>query len=592
MSHDLQELVQTELLAGDADAVLKRAKRFARHPERKSLGRPLKVALLSSFLTDYLADALVLALAQRGFAVELWRGPYGVIAGAVFDAQGSGLAAFAPDLVMLLPSHRDLIRTPALGADPAQSDAAATAEAEIWRGLWRQLKMPVIQLSFDPPPVRPLGDLDGLTGGGLLHHLRRVNQRLADDRPGSVALVDAEWLAFRLGLDRWHDSRLYTLCKQPFSFAAVPPLVHALAGAAAALLGRGRKCLVLDLDNTLWGGEIGDMGVQGITLGSETAEGEAFTSFQRYCKQLAQRGVVLAVCSKNNDALARQPFADHSGMALRLEDIACFIANFEDKATNIRRIAAALNLGLDSLVFVDDNPVERGWVRRELPEVLVVELPPEPADYIRAVDDCAAFPLHHLTGEDLARTHSYRARAQVEDQRQTSADMDEFLISLQAEATVEPVGPASRDRISQLIAKTNQFKLNPQTFTAEEIEARPQEVLALRFRDRLQDYGIVAVAVVRPEQDALRIENWVMSCRVFSRRLEQATRLLLGVMAEKRGLSRLVLHYEASAKNGLLVELLTKLGFTMGSDGDWTASAALPDTLPPHHITLSHTDLL
>lgn len=570
-----------------ADQVMKLAKRFMRAAGRVELGRPLKVALLAGFLTDYLADTLVLMLARRGFAVELWRAPYGVMAGAVLEEDGA-LAAFAPDLAILLPTHRDLARVPAPGATIAAAQAAAEAEAQMWHRLWRRLGCPVVQLSFDPPPARPLGELEGFVPGGVLDHARRVNRALADDLLATVTLVDAEWLAARVGLERWHDSRLYAMCKQPFSFDVVPMVAEALAGAAAGLLARGRKCLVLDLDNTLWGGEIGDLGVEGITLGSETAEGEAFVAMQRYAKALGERGVVLAVCSKNNDAIARTPFQQHSAMALKLDDIACFMANFEDKAGNIRAIAQKLNLGLDALVFVDDNPVERAWVRERLPEVLVVELPDDPALYVRALDDCGAFPLARLTAEDLGRAASYQARAQVAERLEAGDDMDSFLASLEARAFIEPVGPAALDRIVQIIGKTNQFKLNPTTFTAEDITARGADVLAIRFADRLQDYGIVAVAVTRPEDGALRIDNWVMSCRVFSRRLEHATRILLGRMAAQRGLTRLTLRYEPSAKNGLLAGILPKLGFETGCcGGEWAAPAAPPADLAPHHIFLA-----
>jgi len=565
-----------------AEDVMKRAKRFVKNPERLALGRPLKVALLSSFLTDYLADTLVFMLARRGFAARLWRAPYGAIATAVLD-QGGPLEDFAPDMVLLLPSHRDLIHVPPPGGDAAD---AARAEAAAWTMLWDRLAVPVVQLSFDPPGQRPLGELDGSVPGGLLDHVRRTNRLLASQAPQQVALVDAEWLAARVGLERWHDHRLYTMCKQPFSFDVVPVLAAALAAAAAGLLGLGRKCLVLDLDNTLWGGEIGDLGLAGITLGTETAEGEAFVTFQRYVKALAQRGVVLAVCSKNLDAIARTPFESHGGMVLKLDDIACFMANFDDKAGNIRAIARTLNLGLESLVFCDDNPVERAWVREQLPEVLVVEMPDEPASYVRALDDCAAFPLHRLTEEDLGRAKSYQARARVAERLEAGADMDSFLASLNPRMTVEPVGAGSLDRIVQILAKTNQFKLNPTLFSAEEISARSVDVLALRFSDRLQDYGIVAVAVTHVDGDCLHIDNWVMSCRVFSRRLEFQTRLLLAQMAGARGCVGLSLDYMPSPKNSLIADLLPQLGFAPAGSR-WVAPITAPQSMPISHILIS-----
>ena len=582
---ELQAVLAEDWRAHSAGEVMKRAKRFAKDARRFDLGRKVKVAVLSGFLTDYLADPLILMLARRGMAAELWRAPYGVMAGAVLD-QASDLHGFGPDLVMLLPSHRDLMQAPPAGASADVAQSAVAAEADVWRLLWKRLGVPVVQLTFDPPPVRPLGDLDGFAPGGLLHHGRGVNASLADNPPGHVALVDAEWLAARAGLERWHDARLYDMCKQPFSFEALPMLADALSGAAAGLMGRGRKCLILDLDNTLWGGEVGDVGSAGITLGPETPEGAPFTAFQHYCKQLSQRGVVLAVCSKNMDDAARAPFLEHSAMVLSLDDIACFVANFEDKAGNIRHIAKTLNLGLEAMVLVDDHPVERAWVRSQLPDVQVIELPADPAGYVRALDDCGAFPIARLTAEDFGRTRSYRLQATLAQSETGAADMDGFLASLEPRAVIEPVTPASLDRIVQIIAKTNQFKLNPQAFSAADIGKRAPDVLAIRMMDKLQDYGIVAVAVTHAEDRRLHIDNWVMSCRVFSRRLEYATRQLLARRAAERGLEGMSLSYQPSSKNGLIADLLPRLGFVKNGTDEWIAPVDPPASVPAHHITI------
>ena len=324
--------------------------------------------------------------------------------------------------------------------------------------------------------------------------------------------------------------------------------------------------LVLDLDNTLWGGVVGDVGVEGLELGPETPDGEAFTAFQEYVAALKRRGVVLAVCSKNTEKMARLPFQEHSSMVLSESDIACFVANFNDKASNLLTIAQELNLGLESLVLADDSPVERAWVREQLPEVLVLDLPEEPADFPRVLDEAKAFPLSRLTTEDLERAGSYRARAETHVAMDRAVDMDAFLAGLEPQATIEPVGPGSLDRIVQLIAKTNQFKLNPTVFSSDEISKRSEHVIALRLRDRLQDYGIVSVAVMEPGDEALAIENWVMSCRVFSRRLEYVMRHLISERAREFGARRLHLVYQESDRNDLLANLLPELGFSSGGE--------------------------
>jgi FkbH-like protein len=274
-------------------------------------------------------------------------------------------------------------------------------------------------------------------------------------------------------------------------------------------------------------------------------------------------------------------------MVLRETDISCFVANFDDKATNLRRIAETLNLGLDSLVFVDDSPIERGWVARELPEVTVIDLPEDPAEYCQAVEAAKAFPMHQLTNEDLSRGASYQAIAAVKSARQGGIDMDGFLKDLAPIATLERVGEGSIDRIVQLIGKTNQFKLNPTIFTHEEIRRRAASVIALRLSDRLQDYGIVTVAVTETQDDALAVLNWVMSCRVFGRRLEHLMRQLLGEQALRYGARRLRLSYVASKRNGLIPGVLSSIGFADPDEtGNYQAPALPSQPLAPHHMSI------
>lgn len=567
------------------------AKRLARDTEALDCAGPsITVQVLSSFLTDYLIDHLVFMFARRGLKASIRQGDYGAIATAIFDA-AHPLFTDPPDVILIAPTFRDLLHTPALSADAAAADRAVEQEVTFWKNLWARLPAPLVQLSFDTPPTRALGELDGVTPGGVTHHVRRVNLALGGQMPPTVTFVDADLLARETGLAQWHDAHMYHLCKQPFSLGALPHLADALAAAASGLLGKSRRVLVMDLDNTMWGGIVGDDGLEGLELGPETAEGEAFTAFQTYASQLRSRGVILAVCSKNDPGIARQAFREHPAMVLQESDIASFVANFDDKPTNLRRIAEDLNIGLDALVFVDDNPVERALVRRELPDVLTVELPENPALYAPALDACRAFALAHLTGDDLQRAKSYKARAKTQQALASTSDMDGFLASLNATTHVETLGPANQNRILQLLAKTNQFKLNPKIFTGDNLTAHGGDVIALRLVDRMQDYGIVAVAVIDQDpatKDTLVIENWVMSCRVFSRRLEYVMFEEILTRAREGGFSNLALAYTPSGRNGLVAELLEKLGFnpTGNNDTFTRSSVALPNgnTWAPHHM--------
>jgi FkbH-like protein len=540
----------------------------------------VRVAVLSSFLTDMLVDSFSALLLARGVAAEIVRGPYGAISTDVLSTQSITRDCH---LVLILPTHRDLAFVPQPGCSPAEADAAAEREASLWSELWKRIAQPIVQLSFDPPPFRGLSEGDGFQPGGLLRHIRRVNQELGEGAPAKVSLVDAEALAGRIGAE-WHDPRTYHLCKQPFAPSAAPEVADTLASAASGLLGKARKVLVFDLDNTLWGGVVGDVGLQGIVLGKETAEGEAFVALQTYAKTLAARGIILAVCSKNNEEVAREPFRAHSGMVLKEEDIACFVANFDDKVTNLRRIAQTLNVGLDSLAFVDDNPVERAWVKQQLPEILVVDLPEDVALYGAAIEQAKPFPVSRLTAEDLGRNASYRARASVLEAQGSAVDMGSFLQGLEPVAHLERVTPASLDRIVQLLTKTNQFKLNPSLFSAEEISAKDEGVLAIRFADRLQEYGIVAVAVVEIEQGDAVIRNWVMSCRVFSRRLEHATLALIRDLAEAKGAMRIRAPFKLSPKNAVARDALAELGFVADESGNLIAPTMPTTPLTPHFI--------
>lgn len=588
MNSAFVDIVKQSLMPGFSSLPYSEIDRLAtrlRRSMKAFTGPTIRVAVLSSFLTDYLVDVLRLMLARRGIAATITSAGYGQLINEILT-QGPVLTD-TPDVVLVLPTYRDLRCTPQFDQTREQAQKAVAEEVRFWSDLVSRISTPIVMLSFNPPPHRILADGDGFLAGGLTHHARRVNLALADALPSRVALVDSEALFAQLGAAA-NDARLYSICKQPFAMEALPRFADALAACVAAQMGRAKKVLVLDLDNTLWGGVVGDVGIEGLALGPETPEGEAFVAFQRYVQALGRRGVILAVCSKNHDHIARAAFRDHPAMVLKESDIACFVASFDDKASNIRRIRESLNVGLDSMVFVDDNPVERAWITNELPEVFVVDLPDDPAYYADAIDSANLFPLYRLTQEDLTRTRSYQAIATLKDGHQGATNLEAFLQDLAPQACVERVDGGSFDRIVQLIGKTNQFKLNPTIFTHEDIREGAAGVIALRLVDRLQDYGIVAVAVTKSTADVLAVHNWVMSCRVFGRRLEHVMRELLLQEAQRAGADRIVLPFVPSAKNGLVPSVLSGLGFVDDSDhGHYVALTATAVELPPHHMVIT-----
>lgn len=557
--------------------------------KRIDLGRiagltALKVKILGNITTDYLTDHVRLMLARAGFAANIQAGHYGGLVRGLLGEES--LTASDCDACILALTYRDIQFPPPFGATIDEARDLVAREVAFWTSLLERSKVPTAVMSFDLPPYRILDEQDGLAPGGLGWHIKMVNLEIAGRLPVSMTLIDAEALQYRIGAANWFDDRLYHLCKQPFSMEALPEIAHTIVSALTGLLGRGRKVLVLDLDNTLWGGVVGDDGLQGIELGPETADGEAFATFQAYTKQLSKRGIVLAVCSKNRDEVARAVFREHSAMVLKEEDISCFVANFNDKAANLRHIARSLNVGLDSLVFVDDNPVERSLIRSELPEVMVVEMPDDPAYYVRALEASKAFPLRALTREDLGRVASYRAMAAVQQASADSGtDMEQFLIGLQPVVHVERVNQTTVDRIVQLVRKTNQFKLNLIVFQEAEVLEFAPDVLALKLVDRLQDYGIVAIAVTQPVGDTLHIRNWVMSCRVFGRRLEDAMLELLVGNARARGCSTIKTTHTLTEKNVIIPDILLRLGFKNQESSD-EYCRGIDGSIESHHMTI------
>jgi FkbH-like protein len=374
---------------------------------------------------------------------------------------------------------------------------------------------------------------------------------------------------------------------------ALPALAEAMVSHVRAVLGLSRKVLVTDLDNTLWRGVIGEDGLEGIAIGPGSPEGEAHLALQRYLRELKSKGVVLAVCSKNNPEDARLPFERHTHMALRLDDFAAFRANWEDKVTNLRAMARDLSLGLESFVFLDDNPVEREWVRSQLPEVAVVELGPSPFHFVRDLDRGRYFETLSLSAEDLARAAQYRIEAQRESLRSSAASLDEFLHRLQLQARVEPVSPRNLTRVTQLINKTNQFNLTTRRYTEAQVRALAEDpgawTGAFHLSDSMGSYGLIGVVFCRPfgGEPAWEIDTWLMSCRVLGRQMEKFMLDRLLEAAIQKRVPRIVGVYRRTAKNGMVENLYGQLGFQRTAANEIETRYEL--TVPPRLVvTATH----
>jgi FkbH-like protein len=391
-----------------------------------------------------------------------------------------------------------------------------------------------------------------------------VNAGLGVAAGSKVDIVDCERLSALVGKERWIDPRYWQLSKQAVSMQALPLLARHLTAVLAADLGLSRKCLVLDLDNTLWGGVIAEDGLAGIKLGGDQT-GEAFVAFQEYIRQLKDKGVILAVCSKNNEADAKEPFERHPDMRLKLDDFATFIANWEPKADNLLRIAETLNIGLDSLVFVDDNPVERAAVRRAMPQVDVISLPADPAYYTRTLSQYLMFETATFTAEDARRTEQYRARTLAARLEKSAGSLEELWESLEMTATIAPFDGLNLPRIVQLIGKTNQFNLTTRRHGQAQVEAFMKDPdcvhFSLRLRDRFTDHGLVALMIVLQRGRILEIDTWLMSCRVIGRTVERTMLAHLCAHAAQRGATTIRGLYIPAAKNQLVKDVYSLFGF-------------------------------
>jgi FkbH-like protein len=538
--------------------------------------RTARVAVVGSYTTSQFVALLRLAALRRRVRLEVYEAGFDLFRQEILDPR-SGLYAFEPEYVIVAP-HEGVVRFPALTEASAVQE---TLEAEVgrWRALWDALAVNsstrVVQHNFALRPESTWGHLAARMPGSRDRMLRRLNRELADAAGDDVLIVDCDRVAAAFGKDRWFDDRYWHLAKQAVALDALPELARHTAAVVAAAEGLSSKCLVLDLDNTLWGGVIAEDGLSGIQLGGGP-QGEAFIAFHEYLISLRSRGILLAVASKNNPADAREPFEQHPDTRLRLDDFAAFHANWDDKPASLRTIASELNIGLDSLVFVDDNPAEREVVRRLLPEVEVIALPPDPSGYIRAVSDSLLFELASLTKEDLGRAAQYQARAAAAAHQAQASSLDEFYASLGMEALVSRFDEVNLPRITQLVGKTNQFNLTTRRHSMNELRSFMEDggavTMSLRLRDQFTDHGLVAVLIAEQKDDVLDIDTWLMSCRVIGRTVENEMLARLCSAALERGATRLNGTFIPTAKNVVVKDVFERLGFTLLSSDSGTTT--------------------
>ncbi len=535
---------------------------------------PYRLAILSNSTADFLPAALSATAARHGLMLECVSAGYGQVMQESLDPQSAVNTAGA-NAVLLALDWRGLPLRFSPGneteADAAVDEALRYLEA-VTTGIQRNSGAICVLQTVAASPDRLFGSLDRGLPGTPRRVVDDVNRGIAElARRSGCTLLDVAGLAETVGLANWHSASEWNMSKIPFAQMFLPLYADHVCRLLGALCGKSRRCLVLDLDNTLWGGVIGDDGLKGIHVSQGDPLGEAYLDFQRYALSLRERGVVLAVSSKNEDASARLPFREHADMILREEHFAIFQANWTDKAANIRAIAEELSLGLDSFVFVDDNPFERELVRQALPQVAVPEMPADPSLYAAALSAAGYFEAATFSAEDLRRASYYEGNARRAVLQQQSGGIQEYLKSLQMEIVFQPFDETGRARVTQLINKTNQFNLTTRRYTEAEVARIEKDAdcftLQIRLSDTLGDNGMISVIVCRSKGDVWDIDTWLMSCRVLGRGVEQAVLRELIQRAHARNIRALAGTFRPTDRNKLVEQHYAKLGFALETEG-------------------------
>ncbi|MDR3775302.1 MAG: HAD-IIIC family phosphatase [Terracidiphilus sp.] len=562
---------------------------------------PFRLAVLSNSTTDMIVPALVASAARHGVALEVIQPAYDQVAQEALTPD-SKVNSSSPDAVLFAIDYRALPLKLSLGDAEASS---ATVHGVIGYlqalrdGIKANTSAVCIFQTFAPPAETLFGSLDRALPGTLRSIIDCINRQLAEDvlASGDV-LLDVAALAETVGLADWHNTQLWNMGKFSFSDELIPLYADHVGRTIAAIRGKSRKTLILDLDNTVWGGVIGDDGLEGIKIAQGDARGEAHLAVQRLALDLRQRGIVLAVSSKNTDEVAREPFEKHPEMLLKLEHIAVFQANWNDKATNIQAIAKELSLGLDAMVFLDDNPVERGLVRKLLPQVAVPELPEEPAYYARTLAAAGYFEAVAFAGEDLKRAGFYQDNAKRASLQKQVGGVDAYLASLDMTITFQPFDSTGRARIGQLINKSNQYNLTTRRYTDPEVaeaeNAADVFTLQVRLADIFGDNGMISVVICRPtEASVWEIDTWLMSCRVLGRKVEHMVLREILEHARAAGVHTILGIYKPTDRNKLVVDHYAKLGFTKVGEEEsgltrWElpVDGADPDSAPMKVVSL------
>ena len=538
-----------------------------------------KLAILGDCATQHLAIALRGYAYEFGYGLNVFDADYNQILAQIMDP-ASELYEFAPESVLFFLCTQKLQEKFYQTDIEKRSLFAEGMLAEIlsyWDMLDRKIPVNILQFLFLERDDMVFGSFSTGLPDSFLYQVRKLNFLLAQEAANrkNIFLIDLNQIGLAAGDAIMHDSKMYYVAKMPLSTEILPTVAKRVIEVIAAIKGQIKKCIVLDLDNTLWGGVIGDDGLEGIQIG-ELGVGHAFEDLQRWLKELKNRGMILAVCSKNNEETAKEPFEKHPEMILRLSDISMFVANWEDKATNIRLIQETLNIGMDSMVFLDDNPFERNLVRSMIPEITVPQLPEDPAEYLTYLKSLNLFETASYSKEDGDRTKQYQAElGRVSLQKQYDS-FEDYLKSLEMKAVAAPFDTFHYARIAQLTQRSNQFNLRTVRYTEADIEriAEDKHYITIYFtlEDKFGEHGLISVIIMeKKNEETLFLNTWLMSCRVLKRGMEEFIINKVMETAEENGFKYVIGEYLKTPKNAMVEHIYEKMGFTPKGENRYVA---------------------
>lgn len=560
----------------DSEFILKKSKSLKRRLLEENTARiKKKIAVLGGSTTHDVVRILELFLLNQGIEPEFYESEYGMYwEDAMFGNEE--LNAFAPDMIYIHTSLRNLRSFPEPSDSREAVEEKLAAEYGRFETMWEKLaqerQCPVIQNNFEYPYFRLMGNQDGADIHGRTYYVNEMNRRFAAyaQEHQNFFINDINYQSAVYGLDEWSAPEYWHMYKYSLCLKAIPWLAHNVANIVKSVFGKNKKSLVLDLDNTLWGGIVGDDGPENLEIGQETNMGQVFAEFQSYVKLLKDYGVMLNVASKNEEENALAGL-NHPAGVLRPDDFLLIKANWGPKSLNIEQIAQQLNILPDSLVFADDNPAEREIVRQQTAGVTAPEIG-RPEDYIRVLDRGGYFEVTSLSDDDRKRNEMYQANLKREQQQASFADYADYLRSLEMTGVVRPFEPVYMGRIAQLTNKSNQFNLTTQRFTQAQIEqiAADEKYITLygKLADKFGDNGVVSVVIAEKDGNCAHIRLWLMSCRVLKRDMELA---MLDGLAERclaEGIGTLYGYYYPTAKNNMVREFYGQLGFERISEDE------------------------